>query len=255
MIERDFKCIPTSLAINPVFGSLTSFQRDVFYSSYLAKDDRHCLPFDALVLKGIIFTTKPSVNVGDVAKARDILLEHGAFVRKSSPRKEWLEIPPAWRHEQGKHFGYGDEPEPPTQPTLPFAAAELPADAGRKARVKTINGVRDDSKQKKSNESPAPVGAPIRAMSREEDSPTRFARWIEDVPGDDLWQTLCETLGSSEMQRSGANWLMKLETARRPLALALEDYRVKTPASRADVSNRGAYLNERFGHHLKHTAA
>jgi hypothetical protein len=88
-----------------------------------------------------------------------------------------------------------------------------------------------------------------RALSSGEDS-KRFAR-DEDHVGDEVWQSFCTVIreagrSSDELVRNGAAWLARWKASRGALALAVEDWKVMTPAARAKIGNPGAYIVSRY---------
>jgi hypothetical protein len=146
--------LPVWAIHSPELARLTSFERDVYFSGIGGQDERHCLPFDEAALRSAIFPNRPFVGLSQIAAARARLVALGVWIHKISPRKEWLEIHPDYRHAKGnKETSYGDEPEAPVQGELGFAPVVVPR------RAQKINGLRAEGEKSKATESGAHRGA------------------------------------------------------------------------------------------------
>lgn len=225
---------------------LTSFERDVVFSSIVSQEDDHSLPYDAADLLSVIFPGRRFVAEGDLAAARDKLVALGVFARKTSPRRVWLEIQPDYRHTQGDiQTSFADDTPEPQQQEMSLLLALPNVHATRKG-----NQSRVESEQSRASESRAPtrLDAETRTLSRGKDSaesPKKCFALDEDAfPDDERFHDLARTLGLVEMTRCGRLWKKRWAENPRALCNALEDYRLKPPADRP--KNAAAYITAAY---------
>lgn len=249
---RDFRCVPCALIYNPELGKLSSFVRDVFWCSQIAKDDRHCLPFDAEVLTSILFPNRRQTVVADVAMARAKLIAIGAFVRKTSALKEWIEIGPAFRHEQGTHFSYGDH-EPPMeqgQLTLLGSVTEPPrrppgTGVGGRHRKPPVPAQRREKRVEETKQDESVTRA--LCARRDSSATSDYARDAEDHPECAVWVDLCLAMGSEEMTQNGQNWEGRWLIDRSMLGMIVRQWDEKTAADKAaGGGNAGAFVTSEW---------
>lgn len=216
-----YKQVPLSLLFSQVMAGLTSFERDVVFSAQLGQDERHCLPFDAATLRSVVFPTRPFVGLRQIADARDKLLALGVFLKKTSPRKEWLEIQAPYRHSKGNNeTSFGDETPEPEQAEL---CLPMIVDPPKRNRLRT------DSKQNKTTDSGAPMLLPPADSGNQE-----LELDDDETPNDPLWLDLCRAAGLVEMTQWRKLWLKRYRTCRDALAVAVRDYQsLQDPAKKS----------------------
>ncbi len=107
--------------------------------------------------------------------------------------------------------------------------------------------------------SPTVCAPSIRAQSSGKDSthrqsteslgtvaPATFAR-TEETIDDEVWRDLCNAVGPREMATNGAMWMKRLKLTRRAMALAVSDWKAKTPAEKAaGGGNAAAYITTAY---------
>ncbi len=153
---RGFRCVPVSLKYSPVLARLSSFELSFFLMSHLAQDDRHCLPYDAAILRSEVFPGRPFVALSEIANARARLVALGVYTHKRGAKKEWLEIAEEYRHVAGQNetsFGEYDAPAEDSEEQAPMSAGE------QKELMLGVVGVvpaRKSRKSRKSAATPAP---------------------------------------------------------------------------------------------------
>lgn len=240
---------------------LCALKRDTrlffFYLALSVDDYWRCgvgpSPQEPEFLRSTCYPLNRDVRTADVARWLHELKQAGAILVSDSERGWYVEIVESLRYRRDDYKEgqpkYGPRHQrPPAQKELPnLGPVALGPPPTQVKRIRVDHG--------HAHESPPATPPPpqTRVLSHGEDS-ARFARWIEDIPHDDAWRDLCEAVGSTEMHRSGAAWKLRFETHRGSVVRALEDFTVQSPADRAAIANVGAYLNQRFGAHLKHTA-
>jgi hypothetical protein len=235
-----FRKVPLWLLFSPIVSQLSSFQRDLLMFAQLARDARNCLPYDAPLLRSVVFPARAFVGLKDIAAARDHLVALGVFLRKATHRKEWLEIAPEYRNDDGQNeTSFGDAEPPPAQGELLFPPQLVPPAAASAQPA-------EKRKEKSRANDSARRGAQTRQRSLKEDSgeaaapPLRFARGEEDVPGG-LWADLYRTVGAPEMLQNGALWEGRTREDRPALVAALQEFLLKPAAQRAEY-NAAAYI-------------
>lgn len=264
-----FRKVPLSLLFSPLISELTSFQRDMLMFAQLARDARNCLPYEPALLRSIVFPGRPFVGLKEIATARDHLVATGVFIHKRTAKKEWLEIAPDYRNNDGENeTSFGEPEDPAVHPELQLGPAPLrivpaqPAESRREKKRPRTNPPREHPPARSAREAEEPPEGSRALSSREgEDSDpapsARSAREAVNRPegtfardaessDDEIWRDLHTALGLREMSANGAMWLQRLHTSRGRLAEALSDYRAKTPAERAVVKNAAAWITWRW---------
>lgn len=253
------RILPEFWKYDPALCALRRDTRLFFFHLGLSVDDYwRCAigpsPQEPSFLRSTCLPCDQDVRLADVTRYLHELKVAGAIVVGDSERGWYVEIVERLRYRREDHREgqprYGPRLQKPAeQPPLPGGLLSVAAPPTQVNRRRNRNKVESES---------AP-GAGNRAVCREKESsdttaPGLHARWIDALPGDDLWRTLCETLGRSEMTARGALWIMRLETSRTALAHALEDLRVKPPTDRATIQNPAAYVTQRFAHYVRNVA-
>jgi len=234
-------------------ANLTSFERDLVFSALIGQDDRHCLPFDAAMLRSEIFPARPFIAIREIATARDKLVALGVFIRKAGQRKEWLEIHPEYRHSEGQNeTNFGEEPEQHEQTEL-----RLLTDASRprgKRGAAKFNPSRTESEQSRADESGRRESAPIRERALGGDSesarPGRFAS-DEEAINHPAWPDVCLALGGREILDNGKMWEKRFRENPRAMIAAMQSWKTLSPEERAK-SNVGRYMTSAFTEENQH---
>lgn len=245
----EFRCIPTASIYSQVIASLSSFEWGFYYASQLTQDTRHCLPYDAQLLKSVVIPGRPWVTCTVVERARDRMISLGIYARHVSQRKVWLEITPEHRHSAGNNTtGFGDYSQEPQQMemTMPVVLKSPRQTRDSRLRVeKEENRYPDSAREKNNGPYMDSVNQDLSIVDEETDRRNRFAAGKETMPDDPLWLSLIKAVNPSEMMKNGLLWKKRILEERDAMTTALSDWWAMKPENRAKY-NAAAYITTAF---------
>jgi len=221
MSIQPFICLGAETINDPALNGV-SLLAELLWRKIYQGCDSHCRFSDDIeVIRGALLAKRPSIRTEQVAHALDELKRASLIHSRSTGAKSWIEIADPYRHRSKSYrdprFGFMPEPER-EQKELPLGPVAL-----------------------------SPPPARVRIEREEEKEPKRvLARSGEDS----LLEQIREIVDEKEMEQNGGMWRTRIRHCAKAVRYAIEDWKLRTPASPPIKNSRAAWLTDRYARAL-----